>query len=74
MTFSAKRRICAERQAIRLHIESMAVTRDALKQRRRYHKQDPLSYKTAQTAVKRLDSKIKKAARELQILEERWKF
>ena len=72
--FSAKRKICAERQSIRLHIESMKVTRDAMRQRAKNHRQDVLNYETAHQAVNKLSDKIAKAARELQVLEETWKF
>ena len=70
----AQRQLLGARQAIRLHIESMNITRDALRQRAKHHKQDPLSYKIAHRAVSWMDRKIAKAKQELQVLEERWKF
>ena len=66
------KRICAERQAIRLHIEVMQVTKENLKRRAR--NADPMVFNTARAAAKRLQDKIDKAKVELGILESRWKF
>ena len=70
----AQRQLLGARQALRLHIESMAITQTALKQRAKHHKTDPMSYKTAHRAVNRLGDKIAKARQELGFLEEKWKF
>ena len=70
----AQKQLIASRQALRLHIESMDITRDELRQRAKYHKQDPMNYKTAHRAVNRLADKIAKAKQELDFLEAKWKF
>ena len=71
---AAQKQLLAARQALRLHIESMDITRNELRRRAKFHKQDPMNYKTAHRAVKRLGNKIAKAKLELNVLEERWKF
>jgi hypothetical protein len=70
----AQRQLIASRQALRLHIESMDITRDELRQRAKYHKTDPMNYKTAKRAVTRLGNKIAKARQELGFLESKWTF
>ncbi len=68
------KKILAKRQAIRLHIEQMHVTQDALKERRKFHETDTMSWKTADAAVHHLADKIAKAERELTILEKKWSW
>ena len=68
-----RKRVCSKRQAIRLHIEQMKVTRNSLRQRAKDHEHDSMSYKTAHAAVLNLQEKIDKAKLELNILEKRWK-
>ena len=64
--------IAARRQAIRLHIDVMEITKHDLKDRAKRQCQDVLAYKTARKAALRLQDKIEEAKRELNILEENW--
>jgi len=68
---NAIKKICRERQAIRLHIEVMKSTQDELKRRAKYH---PMSFNTAKEAAKRLQTKIAKAEQELMFLERNFKW
>ena len=70
----AQKQLIASRQALRLHIESMDITRNELRRRAKFHKTDPMNYKTAHRAVKRMADKIAKARQELNFLEAKWKF
>lgn len=68
------KRLLSKRQAIRLHIEQMRVTQSAMRERRKNHENDTLSWKNAHAAVLNLDDKIAKAERELRILESKWSW
>ncbi len=74
MNSPAQKQLLAARQALRLHIESMDITRDALRKRAKFHRTDTMNYETAKRAVSRLGNKIATARLELTVLEERWKF
>jgi len=63
-----------KRQAIRLHIEQMKVTQEAMRKRAKDHQNDTLSYKTAHAAVLHLNDKIQNAERELAVLERKWSW
>jgi hypothetical protein len=71
---NAIKKICRERQAIRLHIEVMKSTQDELKRRAKYHRKDLMSFNTAKEAAKRLQTKIAKAEQELMFLERNFKW
>ena len=68
------KRFLANRQALRLHIEEMKVTRDALKKRAVDNKHDTLAYRVANGGVNRLNDKIRRAERELQMLDKKWSW
>ena len=68
------KKLLAERQARRLHIEQMRVTQEAMRQRAKDHEHDTLSWKTAHAAVINLDEKIAIAERELNTLEKKWSW
>jgi hypothetical protein len=74
MLTPAQRQLLAERQATRLHIEAMKSTRDELRRRAKFHKNDSMSYQTAHKAVLKMADKIARVSQELAFLEEKWKF
>ena len=71
---NAVKKLLAKRQAIRLHIEQMCVTQESMRERRKFHETDTLSWKTANAAVLHLQDKIDKAERELSVLEKKWSW
>lgn len=66
------KQVAAERQRIRLHIETMKSTLSGFKRKAKNQRDNVMAYQKSSHAITRLERSIAWEERKLQLLEDRW--